>query len=364
MMPSTPQARPWRWVLVGSLFGTMAIGVWLRWALAGQSSVPFSFANLRHAHSHLGYFGLLFPLAWLGWKGAGAKVPGPRALISYAIATAITCAGFVHSGYGVVAIVGSTIVAAYWLWSAKALFGRMRRLQDPLGAVPLGIAASLACVPPVALNLRSNPALAHAFVSSFLSGLLLLVIVPSTLAGRRISLGPWPFLWLTGALGALALGALPHPIPRIGLLTYGALLLGATNTKPATRDIAEEPVPAHPALTPIERIAWGTVALGLAAMALGLLPNVRPVALGAIHFLILGPILSAVAPHWLPPISPSIWAIGHCCWGTMSAALVAQGFVTEPATFTIAAVGGSATLFWWLSILGRSLLRGARPPIA
>jgi hypothetical protein len=331
-------AAIWRVSIAVALVGTMGIGVWLRWALAGGIGLAIPFANLRHAHSHLGYFGLLFPLAWVGWRAAGARVPGRATLVTYGLCTVIACVGFAQGGYGVVAIAGSTLVAAFWLWSAGALLGRLRSLGDPLGLVPLGIVASLSCVPPIAMYLRSEPALAHGFVSTFLSGLLLVVIVPSTLAGRHISPGPWPFFLVVGCLGALHLGVAPHPITRIGLLAYAGLMLAPTLS---TR------------LELHARAAWGLTALGLCAMALGLLPNVRPVALGATHFLILGPVLSTLAPTWLlrsPP--PWAWWLGHASWGAMSGALVLQAFMPLAWTWTAAAIGGTATLLWWSVVLG------------
>jgi len=327
----------WRAVIVASLAGTVLVGVWLRWALAGSVSLAFPFAHLRHAHSHLGYFGLLFPLAWMAWRAAGAPAPGRRALIAYAVCTAVACVGFVHNGYGPVAIAGSTLVAAFWLWSAWPLRSRLKKLQDPLGAVPLGIVASLACVPPIALNLRTNPELAHGFVSTFLSGLLLVVIIPSTLAGGRISPGPWPFFLVVGVLGALYLGVAPHPVTQVGLLAFAGLMIAPVLSS---------------RLTLHARVAWALVGLGLGAMAVGLLPNVRPVALGAIHFLILGPVLASVAPLWLKAAPPTwAWWLGHACWGTMSAALVLQAFVADPSTWTVAALGGTATLLWWALVL-------------
>ena len=133
------------------------------------------------------------------------------------------------------------------------------------------------------------------------------------------------------------MGVVEHPVARIGLLAHAGLLLTLTR---ATR------------LEVHTRCAWGVVAAGLGAMATGLLPNTRPVALGAIHFLILGPVLATLAPLWLKRPPPSwMWWIGHLSWGSMSAALLAQEFVASSWTWTIAAAAGSATALWWLLVL-------------
>lgn len=327
----------WWGVVAAFVVGTLGLGAWLRWALAGVGGLPVPFADLRHAHSHLGYFGVLFPLAWAGLATVGVVTPGPRWRWFYALSTVVAVVGFVTGGYGPVAIAGCTAVAVVWGVHAVALRGHMRRLRDPVGAVPLGVLLSLACVPPVAVFLRSDPPLALGFVSTFLAGLLLAVLVPAALASRRISPGPWPFLLAMAALSALALGVAPTGLTRVGLLAFGGLLL----------------VPAWSPRLPLHlRTVWAAVALGLVALALGLLPNTRPVALGAIHFLVLGPVLGSLAPVWLRRNPPDgVWWVGHLTWATMAAALVAQGLGAGAWTWTVAAVGGTATLVWWVGVM-------------
>ncbi|MCP4804636.1 MAG: hypothetical protein GY913_25650 [Proteobacteria bacterium] len=311
--------------------------MWLRWSLAGALELELDFAHLRHAHSHLGYYGLLFPLAWIGWAAAGVRVPGRLAMGGYAACVVVTCVGFAVDGYGAVAIAGSTAVAVSWLASGFRVVGRMRGLSDPLGVVPLGIVLSLACVPPIALNLRTNPELAHGFVATFLSGLLLVVVIPSTLAGRKVSVGPWPAFLLAGALGAASLGVSTGLVTRLGLAVYAGMMLGP---------ILSSRLELH------ARATWALVAVGLGAMATGVLPNTRPVALGATHFLILGPVLATAAPLWLRRPPPGwVWCIGHVLWGGMSGALVLQAFGAGAWTYTAAAIGGTGTLIWWAVVL-------------
>lgn len=168
-----------------------------------------------------------------------------------------------------------------------------------------------------------------------------MVVVPSALAGRRIKAGPWP-LWLgTGILASLYLGVAPHEVTQVGMVAYAGLILFYTGRARLEMHL---------------RIAWAAVALGLCAMAIEMIPNIRPVALGAIHFLILGPILGTTAPLWLrrsPPVW--LWCCGHLSWGIMSAALVLQAFVSETWTWTAAAWGGTATVLWWVVALIWSL---------
>lgn len=341
-------AALWAGLIGASLIVAMLVGVWMRWMLAGAVPVSVPWNHVRHAHSHLGYFGVLFPLAWLGWRSAGARVPGRAVIAAYSVANVAAFVGFWRRGYGPLAIVASTCIAGFWLWSAFALRDRPSRVRDPLGMVPFGIVLSLACVPPIAINLRSNPTLAHGFVSTFLAGLLFVVIVPSAFAARRISPGPWPAFLLVAVLAALCLGVAPHPVTRAGLLSYAAMIVAPCFSK---------------RLELHARLPWALVGLGLGALALGVLPNTRSVALGAVHFLILGPVLATLAPVWLTRPPPAwAWWLGHLAWGTMSAALVLQAFVTSSWTWFAAAVGGTATLVWWSSSLVREARhRHARP---
>ena len=346
-----------------ALLVTVVLGVWLRWALAGIVSLPAPFPHLRHAHSHMGYFGVLFPLAWIGWRQAGAVPPGSKAMLVYGFATVAAFVGFILAGYGPLAIVGCTLVAAVWLQGAWSLVPRMWPLtsRDTLAVVPLGVIMALACVPPIAIYLRRDPALAQGLVSTFLASLLFVVIVPSALAAARVSTSPWPLWFLTGASGALFMGLTPNVATRLGLLGY-AFLLGA-------------PV-FSPRLALHARAAWLAVVVGLVSLAMGLLPNNRPVAIGAIHFLILGPVLGTLAPSWLgredtssaptrqspsrttrlrpAPISDGYWWVGHLSWGTMSFALVAQGLGAGRWTTFVAAMGGTASALWWVGALLRA----------
>ena len=141
---------------------TLGVGVWLRWVLAGQLTLPFSFAYLRHAHSHMGYYGVLFPMAWLGWRACGAPIPSTRTLFVYAGACVLAFVGFVHAGYGAMAIAGSTVVAMIWLASSWRLRRRLTTADDPLALMLPGVILSLANIPPIAIFLRRDPPLAAA----------------------------------------------------------------------------------------------------------------------------------------------------------------------------------------------------------
>ncbi|MGF1512037.1 MAG: hypothetical protein ACFB9M_21305 [Myxococcota bacterium] len=332
---------------IGLAFGlALGIGGWLRWFLAGAVELPGAFSHWRHAHSHLGYYGVLFPLAWAAWRRCGISIPSPHLLAAYFLATFIAAVGFVRAGYGPEAIAASTLIAAIWLISAWPLRRRLLTRDDPLALILPGVVLAEACVPPIALLLRRDPDLARAFVSTFLALLLLVVVVPSALAAQQVRCGPWPLLLMSSTSAAAALGIWPHPVARFGMGLFG-LTLGISVVRGPRIDLAL-------------RLAWAAVALGLIALAAGLLPNRRPVIIGAIHFVILAPVLQSLMPLILRHApSTTGWLLHHAAVALMSGALVAQGLGRPSWTSTLAAVGGTAVIGWWMILMFRS--RGWAP---
>jgi len=313
----------------------MGVGVFMRWFLAGKLAISLDLDAVRHAHSHLGYFGVLFPLAWLAWRQVGAPVPGVRILYLYVFATVLAFFGFLRAGYGPEGIVGSTLVGVVWVITAWRLRGRLRDIFDPLALVFPGVLFAQLCVPPIAFYIRPNPDLAYAFVATFLAMLLLGVIVPSALASRGVRL-PWPIMLPAAVLGAASLGIWSTPAASIGLAVYGVLLVVAA----VRGDFALH-----------LRFAWLAVALGLMAMATGLLPNTRHVVIGAIHFLVLSPVLGTLSANWLRDSPPAwAWWISHALVVLLAGPLVALGLGAGPYTLVLSAIGGSLLLCWWLVV--------------
>src|SRR3990170_7511392 len=110
--------------ILAALAATVLLGLFLRWQLAGAVELLLAqYAHLRHVHTHLGFYGALLPLAWLAAFGAEGALPRLTAPI-YAVCVVAAHVGFALSGYGVLAITGSTGVLAIWLFAAW----RRRRL--------------------------------------------------------------------------------------------------------------------------------------------------------------------------------------------------------------------------------------------
>jgi len=312
-----------------ALLVTVSMGTVLRWSLAGVSFVNLDFGHMRHAHGHLGYYEVLFPLTWLllySRRGALALEPGLAWL--YGLSTVVATVGFLNSGYGLIAIVGSAIVGALWFVAA---FGR--------GVyIIIGTGLAEACGLPIALYTRTAPNLAQTWVASFLAALLLLVIVPSVLDLRDVRVSK-PTLLISGIIGALFLGAYPSPILGLGLAAYGLVLI---------------PAIASSALPRFLQVAWWTLCIGLFGLASGLLPSQRSIVIGAIHFLVLGPvILSLVEPLLRQVVNPWGWWLGLLSVTGLTVPLVWHGLTGEPQALFLSAWGGSGVASWWIILLVR-----------
>lgn len=285
------------------LVGTVGIGTLLRWALAGRGMLIGDFAHVRSAHSHLGYFGVLFPFVWLAWARAGHAVPRGRWLAVYAVGTAAATVDFGLRGYALVSIAGSTVVLGFWILSAWPHWRRVAG-RDWMAPVFPAVLGSALAIPAVAvLSRRSDPA-AGQWVHAFLTWLLLGVGVPTVL-DRSGARPPAGWLHTLAVLGTgLALGPFPNPVTR-GAMAIGGGLIAWAGLRAALRWEL--------------RGAWLGVGLGLVTVATGLLAWSPILAVAAIHFVMLGPVLGVLAwpeteawTRWRPAYLGLVAAFAGC----------------------------------------------------
>ncbi len=328
-------ARMLAWIACLGLVATVAVGAWLRWWLAGVPLPVHDYGAIRHLHTHLGYYAVLFPLMWLGWAGLGVPTPGRRLLLAYVAVVLLSAAGFAHRGYGPAAIAGSTGVLGIWLVSAWRARGLIRPKAGWLATVPLGIVLGAGIVPQVAIH-AGTPQAAEA-VRSFLGMLLLVSLVPTALARGRA----WPFpglgWFVVAVVAALSLGVLTVPAARAGLLVVG-LLVGFAGLS---------------ARVPVDvRAAWAVAGAGLAATGAGLLELDGPVAVAGTHFLILGPVLLTLWPTRLAPA----WRLGLLgALGLMCAGILGGGILGGQTAATLTAVSGTVLALGWGALAVRNL---------
>lgn len=303
----------------------MLLGLFLRWQMAGATTLfADSFAHLRHVHTHLGFYGALLPLAWIAAAGADDALPRFTAPL-YALFVVMAHVGFALSGYGVLAVAGSTGVLGTWLLAAW----KRRRLvvegDGWLSGLPLALPIAGACIPPIAVFLRRDPPLSASMVQVFLSVLVLAVLVPSALhvVGARAPRRPW---WLLAALlGAVGLG---FESVSLLLLPAAALLLFTVLRAP---------------LDWVLRALWIGFGVGAVAVALGLLRDLPATGVAALHFAILGPVLPTLAWPYVERVPAPLrvlWALGV---SSMAAAILfgspLAAAITGTVVVVLAAVG-------------------------
>lgn len=283
----------WATVLAVTLVLTALFGVALRVDLANGtlSASGLDFANVRHAHSHLGFYGFLTLAWWFVLREREAlTLPrwlGPIQLAVVMVSTVL----FTSSGYVVSTIALSTVVAASWLFVAW----RSRRAKGWLALAPWGVLAGSLLIPAIAVMAKRDFGLSRQLAHVFVALMVLWVFVPMALAALRVPVvSRWAWL-VTTALGSTYLvfaGAgdepgWPWPL-GLFLSLAGALLFIALWR-------AREEVLAWP--RPLSFV-WSAMALGL--VLLGLVPalQVEATRLAALHFTVLGPVALTLWHHF------------------------------------------------------------------
>jgi hypothetical protein len=273
-------------------FATVALGLALRWEfVTGYLSMRgFNFVNLRHAHSHAGYYIVLTAPLFLALERLGRGFP--RGLVyAYVAVAAAASAGFAWVGYNAVTIVLSALVLAVWLGAAWRLRGAGAGSWLPVAAVNL--VAGACFIPPVGVLMGRDAELATRLAHVFLTILLLGVYLPLlwSLLGfeRRRALWQWELLFLPAA-GVMIFDAETGLAGRLVAALFGAMLYVELRRAPVTGRLR-------------------AYVLATAAVVTGgaLLPQPMPYELriAGIHFLVLGPAMHLVfavfarRPVWL-----------------------------------------------------------------
>lgn len=315
-----------------TLLVTMGVGLALRWTLAGGPFPPGGFTRWRHVHSHLGYYAVLFPLLWAAWRRSGAATPERRVVVAYAAAVALAIFGFLRvGGYGPEAMAGSTIVLLVWLRDAWRNRARVLATRDWLGSAPVTVPLAALCVPAVAVLQRRDPGLSREVLNAFLALLLLGAVLPGALRSVRAAAPPSAAWTVAALLAAAWLGPFPGGLTAAGVVALGVLVAWSVRSS---------------SLAPDRTLGWVLVAAGLIGLGSGWVPNNPPVAIGAIHFLVLGPLLDGLtSPTWRASRLQRWVSLGAAA--AMGGALVAQGLGAGPWTATAAAWAGTVVFVAW-----------------
>jgi hypothetical protein len=322
---------------------TLGVGLVLRLFLAGYRVPVGDFSHLRHVHTHLGTYGVLFPLMWWVWKTNGLRIPGPWALAFYAVAVVVSAVGFAQSGYGLVSIAGSTAVLGVWMLSAWKVRDQMRPDGGWLASAPLAILTGALMVPLVAQ--AASPERVQAVVRSFLSMLMLGALVPSALH-RLPAPAPPPLVWFCAATAAaLSVGAVAVAPLQLGLVALAAMLAWALWRAQAPLDL---------------RLAWGLAAVGMLVVGVGLVPMDRQMAVAGTHYLVLGPLLLSMTRLAVPRRLSAAVRVGILVLvAGMSAAIALQTLAPGPYWGRLAAWTGIAVAVSWVGLSLVAAVSGA-----
>lgn len=285
MSGDLPASKPLLRLAVASVLFTVGLGVLLRLGMVSLVPLPSDFAHLRHAHSHAGYFGLLFPLVWLAWAEAGAFTISRSIIVVYAAATVVASIGFAAMGYRHLTIVASTVLGTIWLVAAFRARGLVRERSPWVGVGPIFTVIACLWIPPIGLTTPRDPALGARFAHSFLALLLFAVILPAGLSRLRAPRLPG-WVWSPLALAAsFDVGAFPHPVLGSALALFGGLIAWAGWQARGAR---------------VTRAAF--IAFGASSVLFGLrvVELTQPMAVAGTHFAILGPALLSLLPRARP----------------------------------------------------------------
>lgn len=344
---ATPSPDRFLWLAAASLLVQVVLGAALRGVMAGVELPVGHFPHTRQAHSHLGYYGVLFPLLWWAWARAGLPTPGRLGTAVYGLATLASTIGFAREGYGPLAIATSTVVLGFWLhaaWSSRGALLQPRSWWGPAGP---GILLSAIAIPAVAVTISRDPALSQELVQGFLTLLLFAALVPAALATAGAP-PPRPVPWTIGAIGtALVLGPWPAWPARIAALLLVGLLLHAAWRLPASWD---------------RRLLWAAVALPLGGVLVGLQPESHFLAVAGLHLAILGPVLLDLGSDHLSRPLLRAWPLRLLyllALGVLTASVLWPWRVPGGQGALVAAVAGAAVAATWI---GCAIAALARPP--
>lgn len=274
-----------------SVATTLALGIVLRWQFAGWSAWGAGL-DLRRAHSHLGYYGFLFPMSWVFLRRSDAWIPGERCVAGYFGLVAASTLGFLFQGYGPLAIASSTGILSVWLafaWKNRKQAGLLT--PSWLAVIPWATLLGSLLIVPIAILTRSQPIVAQQIARVFLTMLLLGVFAPSVLH-RLAAPAPKAWIWIlnvgVGAIGVSDL--IQHPLLPLGIAGAGAWIVwsfrGSFWPFPSSASLSNPG-----AKDRLVRDSWLALGAGLALLGFGILPHGRAVSIAGIHFAFLGPLL-------------------------------------------------------------------------
>ena len=326
-----------RYFLLGAAFLllTVLLGLGLRWEFVTGwfSRQGIFFPDLRHAHSHAGYYGVLVLALWAAMRAEGLYIFHRWGLLLYGGLSAASVGLFAFHGYSPTTIVLSTLILGYWLVAAWMQIRSRTGAISWLDVAPWNMMVGATLVIPIALTASSEPAFSASLAHLFVTLLLLGVFVPAAWAALGIARRTSRMFFSIFALGASLFFAFPEESGFLGQVFVVGYAIAILNVGVRRR------------LGWIARVYWILFAVGVGA-AVGWEPLMDyRTRIAAIHFVILGPVLTSfVNAFWKVHTRPALVFAGmyHILLLTMSLAVMRPEWIP---------VGSPATLAPWVSTL-------------
>lgn len=255
--PEVARGMAWVWAAALSCFILAAItGAWYRFAVVSGTTLGFSLTNIRHAHSHLMYFGWITPVlmgAMVLFRQAAFDIQFIRKVLAAVfVAAAASYPMFLIFGYSLIsigdaemplAVIISSLNMVAWYAFTWHYVRRTRGLERDRSFLLFDIALTFLILSTVGawalallkpLGIQSDvwtSALTHIFLDLFSEGWLVLGVLAMmyAVARPRGESGHWS-LWLicAGLPVTFALG-MPRSLVPPALATIaaaGSLLVG------------------------------------------------------------------------------------------------------------------------------------------
>ncbi|MEW5850302.1 MAG: hypothetical protein AB2A00_16045 [Myxococcota bacterium] len=269
-------------VLLGLLLRAEFVTGWL-------AAHDLQFTHLRHAHSHLGFWGVLTLVWWAVARRENATLVSRAGVAFYLACSAVVGTLFAFLGYRALTGALSGVMAAFWLMTSWRQF-RMRLPASWLDATPPAMLMATLLVPVVALTARKDPAFSRSLAHVFIGGLMLTGFLPVAWAALRVPRRQPVWLYLILAESLAAFMAFPEHMNIVGAV------MGAGFSVVLVQNLVGARLPMH------LRITW----LGLPVMvALWVIfPFFRgdPWRVAGIHFMVLGAMLPSFQHALVPDV--------------------------------------------------------------
>lgn len=290
--------------IIPFLIITAVTGLIFRMQMAGVKLDFLQDLDLRRAHSHLGYYGVLFPMAWMALASAKWNVPLNRSFVFYSLIVIASFIGFLWKGYGLLSIVASTIVLVIWIifvWQNRIYINFLK--GSWIHSIPISIILSACLIPIVAVKSGDGSGVARNIAETFLALLMFGVFVPSILH-RGITSSPSSKMWTLACITAsIDISNLFETwVFGIGTVFLGFLLIQALFVEFFQK---AKKIPLRLLLY------WAGFSISLILVGLRIFPQTHMTAIAGIHFLILGPILLSFFKIHLNRKFPLLLQIGY-----------------------------------------------------